>query len=186
MNVMESLEGQLLIASPQIGDPRFERTVVLIMRHDREGAFGVVLNRPLAETVRSLWEKLGDATCTIDRNINLGGPVSGPIIALHCQQSAAEFEVPPGLYVAEQKKHIKQLVKDAEGPLRIFIGHASWVGGQLEGELASGAWLTLAAKVDHVFHEEDDLWVTAMREVGRDFCQTVLGIENFPPDVTLN
>ncbi len=183
---MESLQGHLLIASPRIGDPRFERTVVLIMHHDQEGAFGVVLNRPLAETVRSLWKKLGDATCTIERNVNLGGPVSGPIIALHRQQAAAEFEVPPGLYVAEQKKHIKQLVKDADGPLRIFIGHASWTDGQLESELASGAWLTLPAKVDHVFHEEDDLWVTAMREVGREFWRSVLGIEDFPADVSMN
>ena len=183
---METLTGHLLIASPQIGDPRFERTVVLIMHHDEEGAYGVVLNRPMAETVRSLWQKLGDATCTIERNIHLGGPVSGPIIALHCRQSAAEFEVRPGLYVAEQKKHIKQLVNSPDGPLRIFIGHASWDEGQLENELSHGSWLTLPAKADYVFHDEDDLWVTAMREVGREFCETVLGIENFPADVSLN
>ena len=81
MNFTESLEGKLLIASPRVGDPRFERAVVLILHHDDEGAFGVVLNRELPQTIRGLWEKMGEADCQIDRCLNLGGPVSGPIIA---------------------------------------------------------------------------------------------------------
>ena len=183
---MQSLEGQLLIAAPQIDDPRFERAVVLMMHHDEEGAYGVVLNRPIEETVAGLWQKLGDDTCAVDRHLNLGGPVSGPIIAIHGKPSAAEFEVPPGIFIAEQKKHLVQLVRDPNVPLRIFVGHASWSAGQLEREVNHGVWLTLPAKVEHIFSEDDNLWATAMRQVGRAFWTNVLGIEEFPDDVSVN
>lgn len=183
---MESLEGKLLIASPQIEDPRFDRTVILTMHHDEGGAYGVVLNRPIDETVAGLWQKLGDNSCLVDRNLNLGGPVSGPIIAIHGLESAAEFEVPPGIFIAEQKKHLKQLVRDPSVPLRIFVGHAGWSAGQLEEEISEGSWSVLPATFEHVFHEDDNLWVTAMRQVGLEFWRTVLGIQGFPEDVSVN
>ena len=184
---MMSLEGMLLVASPQMDDPRFDRTVILMMHHDENGAYGVVLNRPIEETVAGLWRKLGaEPECRVERQLNLGGPVSGPIIAIHGKKSAAEFEMPPGIFIAEQKKHLQQLVVDPNVPLRVFVGHAGWSAGQLEEELDCGAWLTLPATYEHVFCEDDNLWVTAMREVGLQFWRTTLGIRKFPPDVSVN
>ena len=183
---MNFLEGHLLVASPQMNDPRFERSVILMMHHDDDGAYGVVLNRQIEETVAGLWQKLGENQCSVDRRLNMGGPVSGPIIAIHSMPSAAEFEVPPGIFVAEQKKHLQQLVKNPNVPLRIYVGHAGWSPGQLENEIREGVWLTLPARVEHIFNDDDDLWVTTMRQVGQEFWRTVLHIEDFPVDVLLN
>jgi len=183
---MNSLEGHLLIASPSIGDGRFERTVVLLLHHDEEGAFGVILNRPLPETVDGLWKKLGHESLENEQPINLGGPVSGPLIALHGIKSLAEFEIPPGLYVAEHRQTIERLLQKSVSNLRIFVGHSGWSGGQLELEIDAGSWLTMPADKDHIFGDQEDLWVSAVREKGRLFIRDVLGIEQIPPDSSLN
>ncbi len=183
---MNSLEGKLLVAAPQMRDPRFERSVILMMHHDDAGAFGVVLNRRIDETVAGLWEKLGETACGIDCQLNMGGPVSGPIIAIHGLPSAAEFEVPPGVFVAEQKRHIRELVHHPDVPLRVYVGHVGWEPGQLENEIVAGHWLTLPAKAEHVFNNDEDLWVTATRQIGQQFWRTSLNIQSFPPDVSVN
>jgi len=183
---MRSLEGHLLIASPHIGDARFERTVVLLLHHDPEGAFGVILNRPLPETVDGLWRKLGHDGCENEQPVNLGGPVSGPLIALHGIKSLAEFEIPPGLYVAEHRKTIERLLKKSAPNLRIFVGHSGWTSGQLESEIDSGSWFIMPADKDHIFGAQEDLWVSAVREKGRRFLSDALGIFDFPEDPSMN
>ena len=62
---MESLEGQLLVACPQLVDPNFARTLVLMIQHNDEGAFGVIINRPIAKTIQELWREVGSAPVTV-------------------------------------------------------------------------------------------------------------------------
>jgi putative transcriptional regulator len=183
---MKSLQGQLLIATPYNGDGRFEQAVILMLHHDAQGAFGVILNRPLDETVGGLWKMLGDPTCQLSERIHLGGPVSGPIIAIHSLESMGDFQVSPGLQVAEQRDSLQRLVHHSDGPLRVYVGHAGWGSGQLEAEIAQEAWYTLPADASHVFEDTGNLWVDAVREVGRDFWRTTLGLREFPEDVTMN
>lgn len=183
---MKSLEGHLLIASPNIGDPRFERTVVFLLHHDERGAFGVIVNRQLPETIQGLWQKLGETQCHVDRNLNLGGPVSGPIIALHSLEDAGELEIAPGLYVAEHKEQLNKLMQIPECPIRVFVGHAGWTSGQLEEEIEQGVWSTLEATPEFIFSDDQDLWVNAMRAAGRQFYRAVLGITGFPHNAMFN
>ena len=91
---MKSLKGQLLLASTQLVDPHFSHTVIFLIEHDDQGAFGVILNRMSDRRLGDIWEHLGDR----DQPINLGGPVKGPLIALHSQASLAEAEILPGIY----------------------------------------------------------------------------------------
>ena len=153
-----SLEGHLLIAAPRMNDDRFQRTVILVLHHDDDGAFGVILNKPLPQTIGGLSRNLGrdiGVESNAERSINMGGPVSGPIIAIHGLESAAELEVPPGVFIAEQKEHLLKLIQEAGAPLRIFVGHAGWSAGQLEDEITDGAWFTLPATIDHVFSDSE-------------------------------
>src|SRR4051794_21518657 len=97
---MDNLTGHFLVASPHLGDPNFFRSVVLVIRHDEEGAFGVVLNRPLPSTVGEIWKALGASGIENEQPIYLGGPVTGPLLAVHGDVERSEGEVLDDVYYA--------------------------------------------------------------------------------------
>lgn len=182
----KSLKSQLLIAVPNLPDSNFFRSVVLMIQHDDEGAFGVVLNRPSDLTIADVWEKISEQPSERAEHINLGGPVQGPIIALHTDDACAETEVLPGVYVATDRDHLNHLVRQTDQPLRLFIGYSGWAGGQLESELDAGGWLTTPAKQKFIFHHDADLWKTVANEIGQDALYSHLKISNSPSDPSLN
>lgn len=183
---MPSLQAHLLIASRSLLDPNFVRTVVLILQHNEQGALGLVLNRPADKTVKQLWRELGGSECRVDEPVRLGGPVPGPLMAVHANQFFAELEVMPGVFFAARKDHLDELVRHEGDPLRIFVGHSGWGPGQLERELAEGAWHTLPATSEYVFQDTSELWEAAVRSVGRSTLRSVLGIQDIPEDPTVN
>ncbi len=139
---MESLQGLLLVASPELADPNFRKTVVLIVRHSAdEGTLGLVLNRHTSTSVRELWQRMGQENCKRDTPLSLGGPCEGPLMALHTDAQVAELEVLPGLYFTASSDQLRALVDEDEnaGPARFFFGYAGWAAGQLEMELQAGA-----------------------------------------------
>ncbi len=183
---MESLKGHFLVASPHLLDPNFVRTVVLLMHHNEEGAFGVVLNRPTESTLKELWSKVGETSCDSDEQVHLGGPVTGPLMAVHTDESLAEMEIVPGVYFAAQRDHLEELVKQHEHPFRFFVGHSGWGGGQLEDELKQGAWLTTPATPDFIFYGSDDLWRKVTQHIGRTILTSALRLKGLPQDPSAN
>ena len=183
---MESLAGHLLIASPQLEDPNFVRAVVLLIHHNPQGAFGVVLNRPSDSTIKELWKEVAQTPCENDRHVHLGGPVSGPLIALHTDHELAEMEVLPGLFFAAQRENLERLIARQEAAYRLFVGHSGWGEGQLEGELQIGSWLTTPATIELVFYNEGDLWKRTAQQVGETMLLQTLGLKELPPDPSLN
>jgi len=183
---MESLKGQFLVASPHLLDPNFIRTVVLMIHHTEDGAFGVVLNRPAENTVRELWEKVGVGHCESEERIHVGGPVPGPLMAVHADSGAAELEIAPGLYFAVQRENLERLVSQNAHPFRLFVGHAGWAAGQLEKELEQGAWLTTPATVELVFGDPFALWKRMARQIARAFWEDVLRQFPVPKDPAWN
>ncbi len=135
---MESLEGQLLLASPQLLDPNFVRTVVLLVEHNDNGALGLVINRPTGTTVQELWKQVGESPCESQQPVHLGGPVSGPIMAIHTVSSLAEMEIVEGVFFAMKKQNLDELVRRDER-FKVFYGQSGWGPGQLEGEIEQGA-----------------------------------------------
>ena len=124
---MQNLKGHLLVASPHLADPNFVKTVVLLIHHSEEGAFGVVLNRPADNTIKELWEQVGETPCESDRRVNVGGPVAGPLMAVHTDKQLGEMEIFPGLYFAAQRDHLEELLRSTDRLFRIFVGHSGWV-----------------------------------------------------------
>ncbi len=182
---MESLEGQLLLASPQLVDPNFVRTVVLLVQHNDEGAFGLVINRPTGKTVQELWKQVGESPCENRQPVHLGGPVSGPLMAIHAADGLAEMEIIEGVYFAAKKQNLDELVR-REVPFKVFVGHSGWGPGQLEGEIEQGAWRVLPAKQADVFDPADDLWQRLMQRALTGILPEMLGIKHVPPDPSLN
>jgi putative transcriptional regulator len=183
---MTSLAGHLLVASQSLLDPNFVKTVVLLVQHSEESALGIVLNRPIGKTVQDLWREVGGGPCNNTQPVYLGGPVPGPLMAVHRQQSLAEIEIIPDLYFSASKQNLDALVMRPDPALKIFIGHSGWGPGQLEQELGQGEWLTTPATVDLTFYESSELWATVSRLIGRSMMQSMLKLKEIPDDPTVN
>lgn len=159
-------QGRLLVATPLIGDPNFHRTVVLVLAHGDEGALGVVLNRPSLLPVRDVvpgWCAALDPPAVVF----FGGPCGeGEVIGLaggRFEASRRVQELTPGLATVD--------LGDPPGAgdpvpehLRLFAGSAGWAPGQLEDEVAEGAWWSLDPGEGDVFGDgPDDLWARVLK-----------------------
>lgn len=182
---MDSLEGRLLVASPELLDPNFIRSVVLMVQHNEQGALGLVLNRPTNKELRQLWADVGNEPCNSSDPVYLGGPVPGPIMAVHAMPDLGELEVLDGVFFAAKKDHLDKLVLCDDLPYKVFVGHSGWGPGQLENELEVGGWLTVTASVDDVFHAGEDLWARLVKGA-RHPLPEMLNIKRIPPDPSLN
>jgi putative transcriptional regulator len=182
---MNSLTGHFLVASPHLRDPNFVRTVVLMLQHESQGALGVVINRPGDKTVDDVWEMIGSEAPGCDDPVYVGGPVPGPLIALHDQKSLAEREVLPDLFMSMQKDSIDKLVRKSTATFRLFSSHSGWGGGQLESELNVGGWLTTLAVTADVFDYET-VWKEVCGRIGRKIIAPNLPPERVPTDPELN
>jgi putative transcriptional regulator len=183
---MQSYKGHLLVASPKMLDPNFSRSVVLLIQHDEGGAFGIVLNRPSPHRMRDVWERVSEQPCPSEEQLHIGGPIEGPLMALHTRSPLAECEVVPGVHFSARKEAIEELVTHSGEPFRLFAGYAGWGPGQLESELAEGAWLTWPARAELVFDEAASLWQRAAKELSEDVVFSSLKIKHRPADPSAN
>ena len=185
MAMAESFAGKLLLAAPELVDPNFFRTVLLVVEHDDvEGALGVVLNRPsdapVAEYLRD-WAAVMPASSVV----HVGGPVA-PEVAVGVVESPL---LPPATW--DPVMGTVGLVDLGEPPdfyggvirARVFSGYAGWVPGQLEAELLVRSWLVLDGHPDDVFGDNtEDLW----RDVLRRQSGPVAWYADFPADPSAN
>ena len=166
-----SLKGQLLIASANLSDPNFFRTVVLVTEHTPEGAMGLVLNRPSELEVSSAIPELA-GLLDGDAPVYIGGPVQpNAVVAL------AELD-DPGRAAALVLGSVGFIRPDEEptsladeiSSLRVFAGYSGWGEGQLEAELDEEAWYLEPAQPGDVFSEQPDgLWAEVLRRKGGPF-----------------
>lgn len=159
--------GNLLAAVPDLRDPNFFRSVVLVFQHDREGAAGLVLNRQLPATLQEVAREVLELEGEFPESMYWGGPVEGPLMALHQSVALAEHQVIPGLFFSLQKQNLQSLLERRDHPFRIFTGYAGWGPGQLERELEAGGWLTLPAAVEQAFAQPELLWQQVCEAIGR-------------------
>jgi putative transcriptional regulator len=171
-----SLAGQLLIAAPNMGDPRFYQTVVLLVLHDRNGAMGIVVNRPLEERpLASLLEALGETATGVAGSVRIfaGGPVQPELgFVIHsANYHRPETVAIEGHLAMTSSREILRDIANGRGPKQSLMafGYAGWGPGQLEGELAQRFWFTTPADANLVFEEaRDRLWENAMTRRTQD------------------
>jgi len=188
--------GQLLVAGPTLGDPTFRRSVVLMLAVTPEGAFGLVLNRPLAAGVAEIlpaWSPLaapparvfGGGPVGLDSAIGLALPAAPAEAA----QSGLAGGGPGGIALLHGQLLAVDLAAGPRGQavpvrtLRVFLGSAGWGPGQLDDELAAGSWYVVAASPsDVVTPEPGELWRSVLRRQPGDLSL----LASFPDDPTLN
>lgn len=150
----DSLTGRLLVASPALQDPNFARTVIFVCSHDVDGAFGLVLNRPLEVAVAAAVPEWPIPLAPLPV-VFLGGPVdSAMLFALGQGERAAteawSLSALPGLGVLDLTR-IEEATALGVERSRVFAGYAGWGAGQLEAELMEEAWFVVDATTDDVF-----------------------------------
>ncbi|PNE35604.1 hypothetical protein AF335_04680 [Streptomyces eurocidicus] len=198
MSEVSSLTGRLLVATPALADPNFDRAVVLLLDHDEEGSLGVILNRPTPVGVADILESWASLTgepgvvfqggpVSLDSALGVGvvpgeahekgakgaGTGDGPLgwRRVHGAIGLVDLEAPPELLAA------------ALGSLRIFAGYAGWGPGQLEEELVEGAWYVVESEPGDVSSPEPgQLWRAVLRRQRNELAM----VATYPDDPSLN
>jgi putative transcriptional regulator len=170
----DSLAGQLLVATPEMGDPRFSKTVIVMVRHDHTGALGLVINKligssTLADLLAGFGEDGHDIADIIA--INYGGPVQPLVgLSLHSPDFASEGTTTVNDYLSMSSgvEVLKAMAED-QGPRNILfmLGYAGWGPGQLEGELQRRSWAIAPADEAFIFIQDpgtggDEKWKKAL------------------------
>ncbi len=168
--------GSFLAAGPDLVDPNFIRTVVLMCRHDEEGAYGLVVNRPsdvLASDVLVAHPGLGRSSA----RMFVGGPVS--LESLQVLHRAPEHvqggeELAPGLWIGgdldQLARYFEEHPADAENNVRLLMGYSGWGPGQLEYELSEFSWLPAPLQLESVFASHPSaVWRDVVRALGPRF-----------------
>ena len=161
-----SLAGQLLVAAPGMGDPRFERAVILIVEHGPGGAMGIVVNKPIGEEpLASVLKALGEDDSDVAGGVRLfsGGPVQPQIgFVVH----SPDYRRPETVAVTDRLSITSNVailrdIGDKKGPAKVLVafGYAGWKSGQLEHEIEERAWGLAEADPALVFDEDrDNVW----------------------------
>jgi putative transcriptional regulator len=171
-----SLSPALLLSMPQLVDPNFARSVVLLCKHGDEGALGLVVNRPLVTTGRVTINL--DPPVSTDRELQVwvGGPVEPQSIWMLVGQDPNDAGETPGIrigtemYLSTSPHLLRRLLEPDPPPLaRLIVGYSGWGPGQLEAELEASAWLMSDVDRDLVFNTPADrMWEAAIRRLGAD------------------
>ncbi|MFD6420088.1 YqgE/AlgH family protein [Streptomyces sp. NPDC060194] len=191
MTEVSSLTGRLLVATPDLGDPNFTRTVVLVLDHDAKGSLGVVLNRPTPVGVADIldgWAELAGepgvvfqgGPVALDSALAVGvlpgGRAGDPVRTagwrrVHGAIGVVDLDSPP------------ELLAPVLGALRVFAGYAGWGPGQLRRELDAGAWYVVAAEPGDVSSPAPEtLWRAVLRRQRTRLAM----VATYPDDPSLN
>lgn len=185
-DVDESLRGRLLVATPELQDPNFARTVVLVLEHGDEGALGLVLNRPTDTTIRDAlpaWADLAAAPAVVF----VGGPVQPQAaigIARRADGGESDGYAPlfGDLGTVDLERDPAQIVPGVAA-VRVYVGYSGWGPGQLDGELAADGWYVVNVAPDDAWTSRpDDLW----RGVLRRQPGPLRLVAGFPDDPSMN
>ena len=164
----------LLVSMPQMMDPNFARTVVLLCDYTEEGAFGLVVNRPMTEPAWQLVKTEPPVRVDPELRLWMGGPVDPQrtwVLMTEAQGPDDEQrEICPGVLLSVSHGLTLQLLQaPPSSRARVLVGYAGWGPGQLDKELAASSWLTTAVDPQLIFGvPPEDMWEAAIRRLGAD------------------
>jgi putative transcriptional regulator len=161
---------------PQLVDPNFSKTVVLLCKHNEEGALGLVVNRPLLTTGRVTVNL--DPPVSTDRELQvwIGGPVEPERTWIlvgrdpEAHEALSGTKISESVYLSTSPDLLRRLLDPVPPPfVRLIVGYSGWGPGQLEAELHASSWLMSEVDRDLVFNTPPDrMWETAIRRLGAD------------------
>lgn len=185
MSKKDVKKGAILIAEPFLGDPNFERTVVLLCEHNEQGSFGFVLNQKIETSLNDLTE----GKFYGDNEIYVGGPVQqNTLHFIHRLGDLIEnsVEIMKGLYWGGDFEQTQSLVNTGviqEKDIRFFLGYSGWGVEQLNNELEQNSWIVTESNPTFIFDTKAmDIWRLILKNMGGKYKQ----LSNYPIDPRLN
>jgi putative transcriptional regulator len=181
-------KGRLLLATPPLEDPNFDRAVIFVLEHHEDGAIGLVLNRPSDEALEAPLDRWIDLQ-TAPSSVFTGGPVeTNAMIGMATTKVMVDEPIEhitpiSGLIASTDLSADPAIIAAHIDTVRVFRGYAGWGSGQLNIEIDQGAWLVLDAEVEDVFSDRpEELWHTVLkRQPGR-----LSWLALAPDDLSLN
>lgn len=167
----------LLVAMPQVADPFFKKSVVLLLQHEEAGSFGFILNRPTGVKLSDVLDGMEMAEESRDEaEAFIGGPVQPQLGSVlfrtrddEQEQGVASTEVLPGLSMSQHVGDLEKLIQVPPDRMRLFLGYAAWGEGQLVEEILRNDWLIAPVDRNLVFTAAPDgSWDVALRSLGID------------------
>jgi putative transcriptional regulator len=163
----------LLVSMPQMLDPNFSRTVVLLAEYGKHGAFGLVVNRKMSEPAHEVIKADPPMEIRKDVHLYIGGPVEPNrawVLTRHRELDGDALEIAGEVYLSAAPDLIRRALRSTPDPhLRLIVGYAGWAPGQLDEELASSSWLMAPVQSDLLFDVPiDTMWETAIRRLGAE------------------
>jgi len=174
--VTQSLAPAFLLSMPQMMDPNFAKTVVLLCRHSSDGAFGLVVNRPMLTSGRVVVNLDPPVSTERELQVWIGGPVEPERSWMlageepHEDDDTAGLRVADGLYLSTSPELLRRSLDPNPPPrTRLVVGYSGWGPGQLERELTASAWLLSDVDSELVFNTPPEcIWEAAIRRLGAD------------------
>jgi len=183
---MHFFQGNLLVAAPHQLDPNFVQGVILVVKHSDQGAFGLIVNRPRKRSDDVLRQSKAGRHSHEKANLYFGGPVTGPLMAVHRDRILGEIEILPGLFFSGGEENVLAVMRRKRQPCRIFAGYTGWGPKQLEYEIELGVWRTVDATAERVLFPNPDLWYELHREAVETMYREILHVRYVPRSPILN
>ncbi|MEM7583814.1 MAG: YqgE/AlgH family protein [Acidobacteriota bacterium] len=169
----------LLLAMPQVMDPFFYKSVVLLLHHQDEGSQGFIVNRPTGVKVGEILEDLEIPWLGEESSLAFfGGPVQPQLGTLlfrndeDVQEAETRIEVCPGVALTQHLGDLESLAEEPPPAFRLLLGYAGWDDGQLVKEILRNDWMTAPVRNDLLFNDDpEQVWQLAMESVGIDPAQ---------------
>lgn len=159
-NKVPPKKGSILVSEPYSGDMFFQRSVVLLVEHNKSGTVGFILNKPFSKTISKVTDYFG----SFDAKVNIGGPVGNQnLYYLHTmgEKIAGSVPVQQDLFWGGNFSDIKLLAKDGlldESDIKFFLGYSGWDAGQLASEIKKDYWLVSSCKTSEIMADANDIW----------------------------
>jgi putative transcriptional regulator len=183
---MNSLRGHFLVAAPHQLDPNFVQTVILVVKHTGRGALGVIVNCPWEEGDYPVKKPNLGRIFPTEAHSCFGGPVTGPLMAVHTKQSLAEIQLLPGVFFSDKEENVLALMWQNDQPYKVFFGYAGWGPGQLEYEVEQGIWRVVPATPEQLFSDSSNLWQQLSSQASRMQLRGMFNLKHIPADPLLN
>lgn len=178
-------QGKILISEPFLNDYYFHRSVILLADHNKDGSFGLILNKPIQMKFNEVVQDFPD----FKADIFFGGPVkTDSLFFTHTlgDQIANSVKIIDGIYWGGNIKVVHELIKTnkiSPDQIRFYLGYSGWGPKQLENELKENSWVVSTAKAEQLMDiASENLWKSIVETLGKDYIQWI----NYPSDPTLN